>query len=87
MGWQRQRQQRRTEVDDWWERRVAGIVLLKRRRDGGGCKEGSLVQDGGEALIEDAGSGWKGPETLGQQWPDLSSTAGWGVGVQGVQGV
>ena len=41
------------------------------------------MQDGGEALVEDAGSGWKGPETLGQQWPDLSSTAGWG-GVQGV---
>lgn len=24
---------------------------------------------GGEALVEDAGSGWKDPETLRQQWP------------------
>jgi hypothetical protein len=27
---------------------VAGSVVLKRRREGGGCKEGSLVQDGGK---------------------------------------
>lgn len=48
-----------------------GEIMESRRWERGEDGEGTgLMQDWGEALVEDTGSEWKGPETLGQQWPD-----------------
>ncbi len=43
-----------------------GVMRMRVEREQPGPWSGT---GGREALIEDARSGWKGPETLGQQWP------------------